>query len=173
MITHVSNIVAHFERRSCHRHSSHKSIACGSVDWYAKEFLKPEDGVSAIWRNEMYRLLLRLCRIDIVGEFRHRKCLCHSHSGTFLCNGWLHTCPDDIVDGEFVAKDYCLVVVDVDYCCKSLIVQAEKIKEGAILAELIVVVGIVETCNSITKEQEQTATHCLLDAGSASLIDFF
>ena len=173
VIAHVGNVVAHFERRSSHRHSCHESVACSSVDRHAKEFLKPEDGVSAIWRDKMNRLFFCLGRIDIVGEFRHRKSLCNAYSSTFLCNGWLHSCPDDVVDGEFVAKDDCLVVVDIYYSSKTLIVQAEEIEEGAILAELIVVVGIVETCNTITKEQEQTASHCLLDAGSASLIDFF
>ena len=75
--------------------------------------------------------------------------------------------PDDIVDREFVAKDYFLAPVDVDDRGQPGLVQAEIVQERAVLPERILVVMVVHAHELVPQEQQDAVAHLLHEAGAA------
>ena len=85
----------------------------------------------------MYLLTLGLGILYICGKVGHRTDFLNAHALALLLDGRLHACPYDVVDGELVTEDDLLVVIDVDYCRKTLIIRCEEVQECRVLTEMI------------------------------------
>ena len=103
----------------------------------------------------------------------HRACNPDAYTLALLLDSRLHSCPYDIIYSQLVAEYYLLVVIDIYYGSKPLVVRSEVVQECRILTEVIRIVGIVHTCEVVAKEEQQSTAHSLFQRLAACDISLF
>ena len=81
-------------------------------------------------------------------------------------------CPYDIVNGQVVTKDDLTVFIDIDDRSNAWEVESEEIQHRGVLTESVGIVGIVHAHLVIAQEEQQPATHILLQLRPAPHIRF-
>ena len=121
----------------------------------------------------MDELSFGMCLVDIALQLVHRQHIADAHRLTLVAERRLSACPHDIVDGQFIAKDYFTILVHIDDSNQAGIVKSEEIEHRGVLTEAIGIVGIVHAYLIIAKEEQQAALHVALQLGTTADIGFF
>ena len=148
----------------------HRSLIGLSCRLHTQQFPQPHTVVTSVWRKEMHGLSFGAYLIYIILQFAHRQGLRDTHHLGLFSQRGLGTRPDDIVDGQLVAKHNLAVFIDIDDSRQTRIIESEEIEEGRVLTEAVGIVGIVHAHLIVTQEEQQSATHVLLQLCPAAEI---
>ena len=116
-------------------------------------------------------LLLRF--LDIFGQFVQRQCVGNTHSLRQGGNRGLVSHPDDIINGEVIAKDDGLVRIKVDNGGNVCDGKPEEIEKVAVLTEVIGVVRIVHRGLVVAQENGDAMLYGLREFLTSVLINGF
>ena len=151
----------------------HGSLSRLSGRLHPEQFPEPHLVVTAIGRQEVDRLSLGTGFVDIVLQLLHGHRVADADLRTLILQRRLCTCPDDIIDGEFIAKHNLAVLIHIDDGSQTSVVESEEIEKRAVLTERIGVIGIVHAYLVVSQEEQQSATHILLQLSPAADISAF
>ena len=86
--------------------------------------------LGAVSRQVMYGLPFIDRFFYILFQLGGRERMIDSYPLRFLVQGGLRSHSNDVVDGEFMAKDDFFILVDIDHGAQACEIQSEEIKKG-------------------------------------------